>query len=436
MENIETRLRGELEKYTLPNAITDEELAIRTSLSFLELANKKITMPLWFYAYLAPMTTLLRPMPSAVLYIYGITGTRKTSLAQAALCHFGDFSDGSQLPNFRDTTNKIERRAFILKDSLMILDDYHPSAHRFDASAMEKTAQQIIRATGNRTGRGRLNADSSEKGMYEPRCMLIITGEEVVSMQSTLARILLVEVEPGAVDLAKLSVIQRQYPLLREAMLSYLLWMRNAIPDIQAEFKNTFQSLRQQYFTTGMHGRLVEQMAFLMFAGKVVSQWLIEKGIWSPEAAIETMLEFEGVMNEILSRQSLRIQAEDPVLKFFEVLDALIIQGKVYLFHKVGSGGIKGDMDKGELIGWYDEDYYYLLYKPMWHALQSYHIREGSHYPFSERTLADMLDKRGCIQKREQGHTSVVKIRGEAKRVLIVRRPVAEEMPAEAQDDE
>ena len=85
----------------------------------------------------------------------------------------------------------------------MILDDFHPSFSSRDASQKESIAQRLIRGFSNRTGRARLNADATEKGRYEPRGMLIITGEDLPMGTSTGARFWGIEVSKSKIDLKK-----------------------------------------------------------------------------------------------------------------------------------------------------------------------------------------------------------------------------------------
>jgi hypothetical protein len=215
---IQVRLPKELQRYSLPLIAENEAEAAQAILSFLDVAKREITLPLLATIVLAPLTTILEPMPNFSLYLYGESGALKTTLATLAQSFFGDFADASKLSNFDDTVRSIEKRAFTLKDTLMVLDDYHPSRNRHDAHQKETTAQEVIRKVSNRTGRHRLNSDTTDKGPYEPRGMLIITGEELVSLQSTLARVCVIEFSKGDVDMNRLTELQAKAHLLPRAM--------------------------------------------------------------------------------------------------------------------------------------------------------------------------------------------------------------------------
>ena len=98
--------------------------------------------------------------PKFVLFLVGKTGSRKSTLAALMLSFFGKFT-ASELPlSFRDTANSILHHSFALKDVLTCIDDYHP-AGRQEEQKLTATAQSIMRAYGDRAGKGRLRADAS-----------------------------------------------------------------------------------------------------------------------------------------------------------------------------------------------------------------------------------------------------------------------------------
>jgi hypothetical protein len=141
MPHVSVKLSRELERYVLPPAplcnqesaadFSDtEKKALEASLRLLDIGNRAVTIPLFCLVYLAPLTTLLKPMPNFSVYLFGQSGTFKTTAALLALSHFGNFSGAESLSNFDDTPGILEKRSFTLKDALHIIDDFHPSANR------------------------------------------------------------------------------------------------------------------------------------------------------------------------------------------------------------------------------------------------------------------------------------------------------------------
>jgi len=417
--NVSVRFPRELQRYNLPVQPEHEVKAIKASLSFLDIGKREITLPLWSYIWLAPLTSLLDPMPNFSAYIQGETGLWKTTLALVLLAHFGLFSSVNNLSNFDDTVNALEKRAFTLKDSLLVIDDYHPAHRRADAQHKEALAQRIIRAYSNRTGRGRLASDTSDKGRYEPRGMLLITGEEIVSLQSTLARIMPIEISQGDISREKLSEIQRSLNLLRSAMCSYITWIRNHIQPIKENFPGRFIQLRDKAFEKDTHKKLPEQIAFLQFALDTALSWISDLGVLSEPKIFSLANEGWDIFTNLAVKQKQRIEREDPVGLFESILQTLVTQGKVRIEdkddpgHERVIGGLQGD-----LIGYYDDCCLYLLPPALWQTLQRFCLAEGSHFPFSKNTFYRILAKRNRIKVKDDRNVIPEWIRGKTQRVL------------------
>ena len=419
-KNVYIKLSRELARYAVPLISEKEKEAINASLSFLLIGSKEITIPLFAFTYLASLTTLLNPMPNFSAYLYGQSGTFKSTVGIIMLGHFGNFSTICGLNNFDDSPNAIEKRAFILKDTLLLLDDYHPSSRRQDAQAKESLAQRIIRSFANRTGRGRLNADTTDKGHYEPRGMLVITGEELVTLQSTLARLLIVEFDPGAIDQEKLETIQMQANLLPYAMTSFLLWIRDNIKNIQSSFPARFQELRNEATKNGVHKKVPEQTAFLSYVLELITRWLQDKGVYSEEQAHGFMSEAWDVLIKLGEKNARRIEEDDPVKRFGEILYALMTSGSIRLDH---ISSISKTLGGGEMIGYYDDQYLYFLPTAMWHGINRYCLQEGSHFPLSKQSLYKMLRTKNILIPNTNGEsTSVIKVNGNNQRVIKLYR--------------
>jgi len=411
------KLARELERYSLPTEIKNEEEALKISLEMLDIAPVDFTIPLLSLVFITPLTTLLEIEPNFIFYIYGETGVKKSTIATLTLNYFGDFPSIDTLPNFSDTANSLEKIAFTLKDTLMVIDDYHPTFKRGEQENIENKAQRLIRAFANRTGRGRLNPDATEKDRYEPRGMLIITGEDIVSLQSTLARCFVLELGKDTINLPKLTELQKKRKLLTYAMTSYILWIRENIETIKTEFTDNFYKYRSRASDEELHARLPEQVAFLYFGLTTFLKFFIEKGIISQKEADEySSLGWDILVNKVRNHNK-RIKAEDPVEKVREILESLLLQKKIRIDPKE-AGPVMGG-DEAILLGWYDTDFYYLLPKALWHELNDFCRREGSYFPLSERTFREILGRRGIIEIGQEDRTTPLEwIRGKGVRVL------------------
>jgi len=117
--------------------------------------------------------------------------------------------------------------------------------------------------------------------------MLLITGEELASGQSTLARAMVIELSKDDINLKKLTAIQEKSKLLPHAMCSYISWVRENMEIIGSEFEKAFINLRHEAHTESIHARLPEQCASLQFTLHTALHWMLDKGILTEENAGE-----------------------------------------------------------------------------------------------------------------------------------------------------
>ena len=124
---------------------------------------EEIGVALLGVSYLAPLREFMNQMdivPAFALFLYGESGTHKTTAAALAMSHFGNFHAKNPPASFNDTGNQIRKKAFLVKDMPLLVDDYHPVSSLQEKRQMAATAQVLSRAFGDGVARGRLNADS------------------------------------------------------------------------------------------------------------------------------------------------------------------------------------------------------------------------------------------------------------------------------------
>src|SRR5262249_39092121 len=159
--------------------------AIRESLRLLDIAPDVVTVPL--------LTAVFRSVLGDTdfsIHIAGPTGIGKTELAALVQQYFGSGLDARHLPgNWSSTGNALEGLAFVTKDALLVIDDFAPQASAADAFRLQREADRIFRAQGNRAGRLRMWADTTLRSPKHPRGLVLSTGEDVPLGQSLRARV-------------------------------------------------------------------------------------------------------------------------------------------------------------------------------------------------------------------------------------------------------
>src|SRR6202030_344197 len=181
------------------------------------------------------------------LFVYGATGRFKTALASLLQQHFGPGFAAHRLPgSWTSTANFNERLAFIAKDTLLVIDDFRPCAA--ERRRLEGEADRLLRAAANGAGRGRLQSDTSLRPAHPPRALILSTGEEKPSGESSIARMFLFAVAPGDIDPKRLSACQRDAVagLYAQATAGYIQWLAPRLDQVRTEMNSAHGRYREQ----------------------------------------------------------------------------------------------------------------------------------------------------------------------------------------------
>ena len=413
-DNINTDIPLELSGYSFPKEVRDKKEAIDLSLETLNLAKHDITIPLLSMTYLAPLVGLIAEgnrTPNFVLWVYGLTGSRKTSASLAFLNHFGNFSSNIPPASFKDTANAIELKAHTLKDSLLLIDDYHPNIDGSDARKLASTAERILRMYGDRVGRSRMRADTTLNKTYKPRGMAIVTGEDLPKGVSSTARYIGVEIKREDINLDILSKLQKEHKKLAEAMAIYIDWISKNVELVQSFIDEKFDELKIKYKEETTHGRINDAVIWLSISFELLLTFLYEYMFICDDEIEELRLSNEQVIKNILKNQEALYRNQEVELMFIDALEEMINLGKLCLLP------VKKQKDNnqiisnyaGKFIGYYDKEFLYLYDSTMYAEVETFLKGKGQSISVSVNTLLKMLRDKNYI-KTEEGQLKPKKL--------------------------
>lgn len=418
-EGVQIETDNRLARYRLP-AEEEEgsiEEAVTASLDLLDVAPLKVTLPLLSITYLAPLCEPLRKAgiePGFLLWLYGVSGAMKSTLAALFLSHFGDFDPKSLPASFRDTAAGLEKRAFAAKDVLIVIDDFHPASDTNEARKIEQVAQQLIRAFGDRVGRGRMRSNTSLRPDYPPRGMALATGEQIPGGESSQARLFVIELNRGDVDVSRLSRAQANKDKLPQAMTAYLKWLPPQLDDLPGELKGKFQQLRAAALAEGQHLRVPEAVAWLYLGLATFLDFARSAGAITEARQRELAQEGWQVLTDLAAEQAQRVEAERPALKFVNLLREMFTQKLIYLRGVDGQeppdavlfGWEAYEIDGEEkfrpgnnaaFMGWSDGEYLYLLPEAVYKEVARFSQSQGTIFPVKAQTLWKHLEVEGLL---------------------------------------
>lgn len=415
-DGVRVELDGRLSRYELKHE-ADPTAAIKYTLNLFKLAPKEIMYPLVGMAFLSPLNEFMRQAgvePAFSFYLLGVTSAGKSTLAAIVLSLFGDFGNKSLPASFKDTANSLEKKGFLLKDVLTVIDDFHPVSSRQEAAKMQVTAQAIARMYGDRTGRERLNADTVLRQGYAPRGNAIITGEDLPDIASSgVARYAIVEVERGDVNLPLLLEMDDNKDTLSACMGAYIEWLIPQAAALPRQLKEQFIGLRESAKDDDRHGRIAEHVAHLQIGLLTFLSFLEESHIID-EAKVQSVADDSWkLLIDMAEKQSRRMEEEKPTQMMMTALSELLATSQVYTT-KADEQGVHGN----GFIGYHDEECYYLYSETVYKNVMQFYAAQGRNFPVTKNTLLKNLCLEG-ISICDKGSSMKQKRIGKAKRKYL-----------------
>lgn len=421
-DGVSVELPHQLHGYRFPtdNAVDTVE-AMRESIKTMDIANAKISAPLWASMYLAPLSEFIAPV--FTISVEGGSGSLKSSYSAVMLNHYGaKFEENKTMPaDWLGTANSLEKLCHHAKDVPLVIDDLRPTSSPAEHKELMAKVNHIVRAVGNRQGRSRLDSNSDFKRNYAPRGVVIITAERKAMGKSTNSRILTLDVEPGDIDGGKLSVAQRQRHIYGYAMSGYIQWVADNWDALAVDLPSAVVDVRAKHSVDGQHKRLPNATAVLYVAFETAMTYATEIGAITEDEAAQRLDALQKALAGIAETQNESTEEEDPALKYITIIATLIAQEKAYLQPK-------GDKTNGknlgssfaERLGWYDSHNVYLL-PGAYNAVCKYASAEGWIFPSDEPTLRKELSRAGFITKTDVGKlTSLQRTPGDASKRIPV----------------
>ena len=418
--------------------------AAKESLKIQDVMKEEIGIALLGTIYLAPLREWMSQtdvVPAFALFLYGESGTHKTTAAALAMSHFGNFHAKNPPASFNDTGNQIRKKAFLVKDMPILVDDYHPVTSVQEKRQMAATAQTLSRAFGDGVDRGRLNADSSIKANTPPRSVAIITGEDLPAIgASGLARYFILDIDKEDIPVGKkLTDLQEEarQGWLQKAMRGYILWILKQTDGMPERLHELFLKFREDIHkdSSGAHDRAPETVACILIGYQMMLNYMRDLGVFDTDTAVKMLKHARRTLVDASRKQTADLQSEKPTRIFLDNLAELLSSKQVAL-KDLTNFEAKDPPPNEKMIGYMDGEYYYLLPNVAFGAVQKLCREQGQEFPVSLKALYKHLRTDGVLRlaEGENGNPARKKrIGNRTERLLWI--PVSElnGPPAEAQ---
>ena len=297
------------------------------------------------------------------------------------------------------------------------MDDFAPTGTSYDIQRWHKKADRVLRAKGNRSGRQRMRPDTTLRPEKPPRALIISTGEDIPRGQSLRARMMVLELSPGALDWEQLTGCQSAAStgLYALAMSGYIRWLATRYEGIRERLKAEHAELRKAA-ASGQHRRTPGIVADLALGLRYFLLFAHESGAIDSGTARELWARGWRALGEAASGQSQHQEAGEPTRRFRELLSAAIASGRAHVANTEGcepevpeAWGWRratfgsGDFEREEWrpqcerVGWLEDEDLYLEPNAALAAVQKQGRDSGEPLAVTGRTLRKRLHERGLL---------------------------------------
>jgi hypothetical protein len=432
-DDVSVELEGNLQAYEMNTAAKFSD-GIHAVKDLFHIAPPRIITPLIAITFLSPLNEFFRQggcEPAFVLYLLGRTQTKKSTVAALMLSFFGRFTSSNLPSSFKDTQNAIEKKGYILKDILTVIDDFHPVSHYRERQSMEQTAQSIARGYGDRAARERMSSDITIRPGYPPRGNAIITGEDFPNIgQSGSARNFIVELNPGDVPNSKsLNAVQEKAwnGCLIAFMRGYIKWLIPQAEDLPEQLRQSFLAYRQKAINNSVcgYGRTGDIVAWLQIGFDFFTDFLKSTGAIEKQESAQMKAKAFHIFCSLAGVQAERAEEDQPTAMFLATLKELLDTGQVCV-QKIPSGSFSDcqyTKEKGAQIGYEDETYFYFLPSVTYHEIVKFYAAQHEAFPLTKTRLLRQAAVENLIlyDRRTDGNNYTIQKRiGNEKRRFVI----------------
>ena len=425
-----------LNRYSLFPPSTNEaerKESIQAVISLLHAHEPEVTSILFGLVFLAPALPIIKLIvgdTSLLVFLNGKTQSGKSVTASLFMSLFGPFDSQTPPTTFASTANAISALAYILKDSVLWIDDYHPQ--ETDMKRQNQIFQNLVRMAGDHSSRRRLDSNARLKEALPPRCLFLATGEFPPKIgQSGHARVFQVDVPYARKDISLLKKQARE-GILSRGMADYIVYVIN-------NYEKVCETARKQYEeiisnTNKLFGecRLSNQATLLCLSAYLFFDYAVRINELTVEEATKLYRLIEGGITHNARKKEEQLKEEDPCELYINAIRDLLSSGRskvIDLDQKDLPDYPYATLDLGPdregFIGWKDSRGYYLNTNASYSAVTAYYSRQDMSFVTNPNTLWRQLrDSKLLIPDSKNTPCQLKKIGKEVRRVLCFPRTV------------
>jgi len=381
--------------------------ACKNIFTMLNVAERQITIPLLSVALLSLVQSKMMEIGEFFKGVFCLAGQSQSGKTQLFKL-FLDFERGRQTDtNFESTQASIIRIISNKRDAVATIDDYKPTSTGSVRKAQMSLLERIIRMCGD-DSHGYQKAGAGKSTVAEiSYCIVAITAEEIrLPVQSTLARLLIVEITRQSMNWDTLTVCQNNHNSYKTFLINYIMYISsqgvsNYCNNLAKRFSTERNTLRNRLLAKDKNikvdNRTNDQCTWLFISFDTFLNYALTVNAINQEQFEMYKQESLQIFLNLMKEQAERINDLDDVERFFSALRTLLDTKEARLY-KVRDGYSYPDSEASKAaIGFSKEGFIYLKNDVAFRAVTSYCKRYGKDFVMNEATLRKRLYDNGHI---------------------------------------
>lgn len=342
-----------------------------------------------------------------VCCIVAPTQSYKTTLASL----FFDCQRGMEVDvNFEATMAAIIRTIGNTRDATVVLDDYKPGSTKAEGKEMLKKIGTIIRMCGDNSGGIKRAGTQNSTIENIARGLVVVTAEQIqLDVQSTLARLLVLEMSRKSVDVKKLTYFQETHIHYREFVQDYIMYISKQ--GVDKYCKNLAQRFSQERDVLKkrvrdkdilVDNRTNDMCVWLYISFTEFLKYARHISAINQKQFDEYTEEAVKVFLSILEQQAERVAELDDIQRFFRGLRFLLDTREVHI-EKLQPRNVGFSVkDSKSAIGFTKQGFVFLKNEVAFQQVVAFYRRSGKEYNISESVLRKSLADKNYILPKQK----------------------------------
>lgn len=383
----------------------DSKSACEHTLRMLDVAERRLTIPMLAIASLSLVQSQMIPLGD---FFKGVIGflAQSQSFKTTLTSLFFDFESGRKADiNFDSTESALIRIIGQKRDAVCIVDDLKPASTATMKKVLLSKIEKIIRMCADDSNgiqrAGRKNSTFSNRATG----IVVITAEEIpITVYSSLARLLILEMNRKSVYKEKLTYFQDKHSLYKAFIKNYICFISaKGVSEYCTNLKSRFLEKRNTF-----HSKLLDQNIQVDSRTNDMVVWLsIAFSEFLKYALTMKAIDqdqFEGLKSEaetifvnLMAEQAERINELDEITRFFKGLRVLLDSKEVRIEQLAARNSGYLSSDSKGAIGFMKKGFVFLKNDIAYQHVSAYFRRNGKEFAISETTLRKLLNDNGYL---------------------------------------